>query len=172
MYRWLATLLGNISVNRKLSLGFGLVLVLTLLIAGTGWKGLVAVIDRGDKLANNSKLISLPKDLRIARLEYERQPGESALAGVTTQLTELDNALEQTRSQLTASDDLALVEQQLNAVAEYKRAFADLIQGSQASDQAVERMHQQGNVLIEQSQKLSAQQATKCNNESRQATNL
>jgi len=27
-------------------------------------------------------------------------------------------------------------------------------------------------VLIEQSQKLSAQQATKCNNESRQATNL
>ncbi len=172
MYRWLATLLGNISVNRKLSLGFGLVLVLTLLIAGTGWKGLVAVIDRGDKLANISKIISLTKDLRIARLEYERQPGESALAGVTTQLTELDNALEQTRSQLTAPDDLALVEQQLNAVAEYKRAFADLIQGSQASDQAVERMHQQGNVLIEQSQKLSALQATKRNNESRQATNL
>ena len=50
MYRWLATLLGNLSVNRKLSLGFGLVLVLTLLIAATGWNGLVSVIDRGDKL--------------------------------------------------------------------------------------------------------------------------
>ncbi|HBP48249.1 MULTISPECIES: methyl-accepting chemotaxis protein [Pseudomonas] len=172
MYRQLAQLLGNISVNRKLCLGFGLVLVLTLLIAGTGWNGLVSVIDRGDKLANISKIISLTKDLRIARLEYERQPGESALAGVTNQLSELDNALALSRKQLTSPDDLALVEQQLNAVAEYKRAFADLIQGTQASDQAVERMHQQGNVLIEQSQKLSTLQATKRNNESRQATNL
>lgn len=75
MYRRLAQLLGNISVNRKLSLGFGLVLVLTLLIAATGWNGLMSVIDRGDKLANISKIIGLTKDLRIARLEYERHPG-------------------------------------------------------------------------------------------------
>ena len=57
MYRQLARLLGNISVNRKLSLGFGLVLVLTVLITATGWRGLVSVIDRGDKLANISKII-------------------------------------------------------------------------------------------------------------------
>lgn len=40
MYRWLAEKLGNVSVNRKLSVGFGLVLVLTLLITFTGWTGL------------------------------------------------------------------------------------------------------------------------------------
>ena len=144
MYRWLAQLLGNISVNRKLSLGFGLVLVLTLLIAATGWNGLVSVIDRGDKLANISQIIGLTKDLRIARLEYERHPEEKTLAEVTRQLTELDNALELSHQQLVSPEDLTLVEQQLNAVAEYKRAFADLIQGSQGADQAVERMHQQG----------------------------
>ena len=172
MYRWLAQLLGNISVKRKLSLGFGLVLVLTLLIAATGWSGLVSVIDRGDKLANISKIIGLTKDLRIARLEYERHPGENTLAEVTKQLTELDNALELSHKQLVSPDDLILVEQQLNAVTEYKRAFADLIHGSQSADQAVERMHQQGNALIEQSQKLSGLQTVKRNNESRQATTL
>ena len=172
MYRRLAQLLGNISVNRKLGLGFGLVLVLTLLIAATGWKGLESVIERGDKLANISKIIALTKDLRIARLEYDRSPGENTLADVTRQLNELDSALEMSHKQLVAAEDLLLVEQQLNAVAGYKRAFADLIQGSGAGEQAMERMHSQGNELIEQSQKLSALQTAKRNNESRQATTL
>ena len=172
MFHRLAQRLGNISVNRKLSLGFGLVLMLTLLITATGWNGLVSVIDQGDKLANISKIIGLTKDLRIARLEYERQPGENTLAEVTHQLSELDNGLERARKQLVAPDELTLVEQQLNAVAEYKRAFADLIQGTQASEQAIERMHREGTVLIEQSQKLSALQTAKRDADSRQATTL
>ena len=172
MFHRLAQRLGNISVNRKLSLGFGLVLMLTLLITATGWNGLVSVIDQGDKLANISKIIGLTKDLRIARLEYERQPGENTLAEVTHQLSELDNGLERARKQLVAPDELTLVEQQLNAVAEYKRAFTDLIQGTQASEQAIERMHRQGTVLIEQSQKLSALQTAKRDADSRQATTL
>lgn len=80
MYRWLAHTLGNISVIRKLSLGFGLVLILTLLITATGWNGLASVIDRGDKLANISKIIALTKDLRIARLDYERSGATTARA--------------------------------------------------------------------------------------------
>ena len=56
MYRWLAEKLGNVSVNRKLSVGFGLVLLLTLLITFTGWTGLGDVISRGDKLGFISSL--------------------------------------------------------------------------------------------------------------------
>ena len=59
MNHWLTATLGNISVNRKLGLGFGLVLLLTLLITITGWKGLTSVIERGDKLANISQVIAL-----------------------------------------------------------------------------------------------------------------
>jgi methyl-accepting chemotaxis protein len=50
MYRWLADKLGNVSVNRKLGIGFGLVLLLTLLITFTGWTGMSGMISRGDKL--------------------------------------------------------------------------------------------------------------------------
>ena len=50
MYQWLAEKLGNVSVNRKLGVGFGLVLLLTLLITVTGWTGLSDVMSRGDKL--------------------------------------------------------------------------------------------------------------------------
>jgi methyl-accepting chemotaxis protein len=40
MYQWFSQSLGNVSVNRKLGLGFGLVLMLTLAITFTGWQGL------------------------------------------------------------------------------------------------------------------------------------
>ena len=134
MYRWLAHTLGNISVNRKLSLGFGLVLLLTLLITATGWNGLVSVIDRGDKLANISKIIALTKDLRIARLDYEKDRGEHGPAQLNARLTELDEALETSRRQLTQPADIALVQQQLAAVADYRRAVTEITQATQARE--------------------------------------
>ena len=134
MYRWLAHTLGNVSVNRKLSLGFGLVLLLTLLITGTGWNGLASVIDRGDKLANISKIIALTKDLRIARLDYERDRGEQGPGELNASLTGLDEALETARRQLTQPADIELVQQQLAAVADYRRAVADITQATQARE--------------------------------------
>ena len=134
MYRWLAHTLGNVSVNRKLSLGFGLVLLLTLLITATGWNGLVSVIDRGDKLANISKIIALTKDLRIARLDYERDRGEQGPGELNASLTGLDEALETARRQLTQPADIELVQQQLAAVADYRRAVADITQATQARE--------------------------------------
>ena len=68
MYQWLAENLGNVSVKRKLGIGFGLVLLLTLLITFTGWNGLSGVTSRGDKLGFIASLNDLTKDLRIARL--------------------------------------------------------------------------------------------------------
>ena len=78
MYRWLAEKLGNVSVNRKLGVGFGLVLLLTLLITFTGWTGLSGVISRGDTLGFISSLNELtncllytspsPRDLSTSRM--------------------------------------------------------------------------------------------------------
>ena len=76
MYRWLAENLGNVSVKRKLGIGFGLVLLLTLLITFTGWTGMGGIISRGDKLGFISSLNELTKDLRLARLDYDARRGE------------------------------------------------------------------------------------------------
>ena len=75
MYRWLAEKLGNVSVKTKLGVGFGLVLLLTLMITFTGWTGLGDVISRGDKLGYISSLNGLTKDLRLARLDFEMRRG-------------------------------------------------------------------------------------------------
>lgn len=130
MYRWLAENLGNVSVKRKLGIGFGLVLLLTLLITFTGWTGMSGIISRGDKLGFISSLNELTKDLRLARLDYEARRGEQGPGAVTDLLNKLDSGLQTARSLIEQASDAAMVDQQLAAVAEYKRAFADMTQAT------------------------------------------
>ncbi|MCU1782608.1 methyl-accepting chemotaxis protein [Pseudomonas sp. 13B_2.1_Bac1] len=128
MYRWLAEKLGNVSVNRKLGIGFGLVLILTLLITFTGWTGLGEVISRGDKLGFISSLTGLTKDLRLARLDFETRRGEQGTGAVNDLITQLENGLKTAESLIEQPDDKALVEQQLDALNQYKKAFGAMVQ--------------------------------------------
>ncbi|MBX9406839.1 methyl-accepting chemotaxis protein [Pseudomonas baetica] len=130
MYRWLAESLGNVSVKRKLGIGFGLVLLLTLLITFTGWTGMSGIISRGDKLGFISGLNELTKDLRLARLDYEARRGEQGPGTVNELLGKLDSGLQTARTLIEQPSDAAMVDQQLAAVAEYKRAFADMTQAT------------------------------------------
>jgi len=128
MYRWSAEKLGNVSVNRKLSVGFGLVLILTLLITFTGWTGLSDVIGRGDKLGFISSLNGLTKDLRLARLDFEMRRGEQGTDVVNGLITQLDNGLKNAAELIEQPGDKALVEQQQDALNQYKKAFGTMVQ--------------------------------------------
>ncbi|QVN07614.1 methyl-accepting chemotaxis protein [Pseudomonas rhodesiae] len=128
MYRWLAEKLGNVSVKTKLAVGFGLVLLLTLLIMLTGWTGLSGVISRGDKLGYIASINDLTKDLRIARLDYEMRRGEQGTTAVSGLLGQLDSGLKTARTLIEQPADIALIEDQLAAVETYKRAFEAMAQ--------------------------------------------
>ncbi|GID04059.1 methyl-accepting chemotaxis protein [Pseudomonas sp. 008] len=136
MYRWLAEKLGNVSVNRKLGVGFGLVLLLTLLITFTGWTGLSGVISRGDTLGFISSLNELTKDLRLARLDYDMRRGEQGPGAVNELIGKIDTGLKTARTLIEQPDDVALIDQQVAAISEYKRAFADLTQATVAREDA------------------------------------
>ncbi|WPN47564.1 methyl-accepting chemotaxis protein [Pseudomonas sp. P8_241] len=136
MYQWLAENLGNVSVKRKLGIGFGLVLLLTLLITFTGWTGLTGVTSRGDKLGFISEINGLTKDLRIARLDYEMRRGEQGPGVVNDLLSKLETSLQTARTLIEQPADAAKVDQQLAAVAEYRRAFSDMTQAGAHREEA------------------------------------
>ncbi|MEG1339554.1 MAG: methyl-accepting chemotaxis protein, partial [Pseudomonas sp.] len=77
MNSWFA----NISVNLKLGLGFGLVLLLTSLLALTGWNSMGGLIDRSNWMSDITQLNSDLTDLRITRLQYMLTNGDDAAAG-------------------------------------------------------------------------------------------
>ncbi|MHC8389745.1 methyl-accepting chemotaxis protein [Pseudomonas sp. MDT2-39-1] len=136
MYRWLAENLGNVSVNRKLGIGFGLVLLLTLLITFTGWTGLTGVMSRGDKLGFIASLNDLTKDLRLARMDYDMRRGEQGPAAVNDLLSRLDAGLQTARKLIEQPSDVAMIEQQLAAVGQYKQAFIAMTQAGATREDA------------------------------------
>ncbi|MHC8337097.1 methyl-accepting chemotaxis protein [Pseudomonas sp. HLT2-19-2] len=136
MYRWIAEKLGNVSVNRKLGIGFGLVLLLTLLITFTGWTGLSGVMNRGDKLGFIASLNDLAKDLRLARLDYEIRRGEQGPGAVNDLLGQLDTGLKTARTLIEQPADIAMIDQQLAAVSEYKHAFTAMTQAGAIREDA------------------------------------
>lgn len=140
MHGWLAEKLGNVSVNRKLGIGFGLVLMLTLLITFTGWNGLSSVISRGDKLGFISSVNELTKDLRLARLDYQMRRGEQGTGAVSELLGQLDTGLKTARSLIEQPVGIALVDEQLAAIEQYKRAFAAMAQAGTSREDARSRL--------------------------------
>uniref|UniRef100_UPI0030DD5B49 HAMP domain-containing methyl-accepting chemotaxis protein n=2 Tax=unclassified Pseudomonas TaxID=196821 RepID=UPI0030DD5B49 len=136
MFQWFAQSLGNVSVNRKLGFGFGLVLFLTLMIAFTGWTGLGNVISRGDKLGFISELSGLTKDLRLARMDYYNSRGENGPQEVNDLIDKLDAGLKTARQLIEQPDDVALIDKQLAAVVEYKSAFAEMITATASREDA------------------------------------
>ncbi|WP_087499688.1 methyl-accepting chemotaxis protein [Pseudomonas sp. SID14000] len=131
MYQWFVRSMGNVSVNRKLGLGFGLVLLLTLAITLTGWHGMDSIIDRGDKLGNISVIQQYTQELRIARQHYQRQPDETSVAELEKALGNLDRQVQLMVGQIEQPTDRQRLEQQREAVRSYQQAFSELKQAGQ-----------------------------------------
>ena len=131
MYQWLAQSLGNVSVNRKLGLGFGLVLLLTLAITLAGWHGMDSIIDRGDKLGNISVIQQYTQELRIARQHYDRRRDNASLAELEKGLSNLDRQVQLMLGQIEQPADHQRLEQQRDAVRTYQQAFNELKQADQ-----------------------------------------
>ncbi|MGE7993051.1 methyl-accepting chemotaxis protein, partial [Pseudomonas sp. NPDC089554] len=79
MNSWFA----NISVNLKLGLGFGLVLLLTGLLALTGWNSLGSLINRSNWMSDITQLNLELTNLRVARLQYMLANGDDTAAANT-----------------------------------------------------------------------------------------
>ncbi|MDD2048102.1 methyl-accepting chemotaxis protein [Pseudomonas putida] len=123
MYRWLAQHLGNVSVNRKLGIGFGLVLLLTLSITLTGWQGINGVTERGDTLGGVSQVLEATLELRIARQNFQIKGDESAAQTLNNALAKLDHQLQQVEQRIVLPENKRRIEQQKDAVRQYRQAL-------------------------------------------------
>ncbi|HSC83122.1 MAG TPA: methyl-accepting chemotaxis protein [Pseudomonas sp.] len=127
MLSWFA----DLSVKLKLALGFGLVILLTLLITTTGWISLNAVIERGDKLIGTAQLSELTKDLAVSRLTYQMKQEPAASQAISDKLHAIETLGQQLKSRLSDPQDLKLVAEQESATADYTSTFNKLTQAYQ-----------------------------------------
>jgi methyl-accepting chemotaxis protein len=126
MYRWSTQRLANASVSLKLALGFGLVLLMTLLITATAWFSTQSLISRGDRVTAISAVSQLTLELRVNRQRYEALFNAESAAAVVQTLDKLDAALKKAKSLLQTRQNQEHIDDQIQTAAQYRQAFAQM----------------------------------------------
>ena len=115
---------GNISVNMKLGLGFGLVLVLTSILALTGWTSLGGLIDRSNWMSDITQLNASLTKLRIVRLQYMLANGDEAVAqNVQTNLDSFVAQQQKLLDSFKSPDNLKLLNDQKAIITAYQQSL-------------------------------------------------
>ncbi|MBA4272980.1 MAG: methyl-accepting chemotaxis protein, partial [Pseudomonas sp.] len=115
---------GNISVNMKLGLGFGLVLTLTCVLALTGWTSLGGLIDRSNWMSDITQLNSGLTKLRVVRLQYMLTNGdETAAQNVQTTLDGFAAQQQKLLSSFKSPENVKLLKEQAATIAEYQKSL-------------------------------------------------
>ncbi len=137
MNSWFA----NISVNLKLGLGFGLVLLLTALLALTGWNSLDSLIQRSNWMSDITRLNSDLTNLRVARLQYMLANGDDTSAGnVQAKLNDFSQQQQHLLKTFKSPENLKLLEEQGSIIAAYQVSLDKMRAAYKTSLAARERM--------------------------------
>jgi len=126
MFKRFSQALGNVGVNAKLALGFGLMVLLTLLIALTGWHSANNMVERSNKISAIANLSALTKDLRVNRLRYQAERNEQNSAAVSGVLARIQDNQRSLSSVLSNPVDLQLIVEQGRIVEDYRTRFSAL----------------------------------------------
>ncbi|AKA26761.1 methyl-accepting chemotaxis protein [Pseudomonas chlororaphis] len=115
---------GNISVNLKLGLGFGLVLALTTILAITGWTSLGGLIDRSNWMSDITQLNAGLTKLRVTRLQYMLTNGdETAAQNVQTTLDAFSAQQQKLQNSFKNPANVKLLKEQGATISAYQASL-------------------------------------------------
>ena len=119
--------LSNISVNLKLTLGFGLVLLLTCVMAIFGWLSLDKMVDRSNWMSDITRLNTAFTNLRVTRLQYMLTDGdETAAQAVQTSIDAFQEQQKKLISTFQSAENLTLLKEQQAIISDYERALVTM----------------------------------------------
>ncbi|VVP70777.1 Methyl-accepting chemotaxis protein McpS [Pseudomonas fluorescens] len=132
---------GNISVNLKLGLGFGLVLALTCVLALTGWTSLGSLIDRSNWMSDITQLNAGLTKLRVVRLQYMLADGDETTAqNVQTTLEAFSAQQQALLVKFKSPENLKLLKEQGAVIDAYKVSLSKMRGAYRAGNSAREQM--------------------------------
>ncbi|MBA1231994.1 methyl-accepting chemotaxis protein [Pseudomonas viridiflava] len=130
MNSWFA----NISVNMKLALGFGLVLVFTAILALTGWSSLSGLIDRSNWMSDITSLNAQLTKLRVTRLQYMVADGDEKVAEtVQVSLDGFKAYQEKLLTTFKSPENVKMLQQLSVVIADYQKSLNNMRSGYKAS---------------------------------------
>ena len=133
MKNWFA----NISMTKKLGIGFGSVLLLTAVLAVSGWLSLSSVTHRSALMEQIASLNGSLTKLRLARYQYMLENGDAQAAeAVDTALDLFADEHQQISQSFTEPENAALLQKQGEQIQLYRASLDKMREGYSAGNAA------------------------------------
>jgi methyl-accepting chemotaxis protein len=156
MSRWFTRSLANASVSLKLAIGFGLVVLMTLMITATAWFSTQALISRGDRVAAISDVNEHTLLLRINRMRYEALYNAETATDFIKSMDMLDADLKRARNLLRAPANITLLDGQIESANAYRQAFAEMMQAIATREASRSQMGDNADKAVAEAGKVEA----------------
>jgi methyl-accepting chemotaxis protein len=156
MSRWFTRSLANASVSLKLAIGFGLVVLMTLMITATAWFSTQALISRGDRVAAISDVNEQTLLLRINRMRYETLYNAETAADVIKAMDQLDVDLKKAEDLLRSPANIKLLQDQIENAKAYRQAFTEMTQAIATREASRSQMGDNADKAVAEADKVEA----------------
>lgn len=118
----------DIKVGVKLGIGFGLVLLLTVILAVSNSLNLGKVIVQSDNIYASSKIVSHAQSLQESSLRYQVAPNQADVDAIKQLVTSIRQDAAAVHDSLVAADNRRLMEEISALAPEYEKAFMLLVE--------------------------------------------
>ncbi len=126
----------DLAVTRKLGLGFGFMVLLTLLVAAIAVTSLNGLLERNQKQTRLSQVQEASYAVDTARTLFEQSGSDAHAQQVTGKIGEVRNHLQDIRTTLTAADDQRDIASALQYAERIERSFQELKQAGESREQS------------------------------------
>ncbi|POP78042.1 methyl-accepting chemotaxis protein [Pseudomonas syringae pv. syringae] len=133
-----STWLDNLKVSKKLSVGFGLILLGVLTVTAIGYLSTNLLIERLGKAARVSEVKADALSLRIAAQTYTAKPDASNSQGYTAALDNLGKTIEEGLKILTVPANADILRGIRDQAGVLRQTFSQLVDNNRQIDQAMQ----------------------------------
>ncbi len=116
----------NLSVGKKLLLGFAMVLLLTLAVAATGFVAVDSILNRSAQSTQLATINAAILDARGQERDYALTRSDASAAALRATLDKLNKELDDLTA-ISSAEELKTLQQIRSDAADYSRQFADYV---------------------------------------------
>lgn len=140
--------LSDLSVSKKLAIGFGAVLALTILVGVVGWSKANTLVSRSEKLSNITVLSGLAMELRTQRLIFLTRRGAEGDKALNSALDQFDQHVQLVYAQMIDPADQRTLDQLIELAKAYRVSISQLSQSVRERNTRYDEMVQRGTQVV------------------------
>ena len=149
---------GKMTVGKKITLGFAVVLLLAGVLGYVGVHAVNLIVVMEDKAMDTAELGEMARDARILSLEYIQHGRSEDFDATNLKLKEIQDHIQVTATKFHSESNLALIEQATKEAGVFRDALANWNQLSKSQSVSMRSMRDKAHVFIGYCEELAKQQ--------------